>query len=314
MSGPNNHGAIRLGVDFGGTKIEAAAITPDGAYAARLREPNPGGYDAALETVARLVEAVERETGPVARLGVGMPGSVSPRTGAIRNANSVWLNGRPFRQDLEARLNRPVRLANDANCLALSEASDGAAAGARVVFAAIVGTGCGGGVVVDGRIVEGANGIGGEWGHTPLPWPGPDELPPNPCWCGRAGCLETYISGTGLERDYARHAAPAPTPQTAPLRAPAIVAAARAGEPVAAAALDRYIDRLGRGLAVIADILDPDVMVLGGGMSNVDELYARVPAVLAERMFSDICETRLARARHGDSSGVRGAAWLWPLE
>ena len=297
---------IRLGVDFGGTKIEAAAIAPDGSYAARVREPNPGRYEAALETVARLVQAVERETGPVPRVGVGMPGSVSPRTGALRNANSVWLNGRPFREDLERTLGRPVRLANDANCLALSEASDGAAAGERVVFAAIIGTGCGGGVVLDGRIIEGANGIGGEWGHTPLPWPGPDELPANLCWCGRLGCLETYVSGTGLERDYAGHAEP--------LRAPDIVAAARAAEPVAAAALDRYVDRLGRGLAVIADILDPDVIVLGGGMSNVDELYARVPPVLAERMFSDVCETRLVRARHGDSSGVRGAAWLWPLE
>ncbi|MDP8916658.1 MAG: ROK family protein [Pseudomonadota bacterium] len=297
---------IRLGVDFGGTKIEAAAITPDGAYAVRVREPNPGTYDAALDTVARLVEAVEKEAGPAPRLGVGMPGSVSPRTGAIRNANSVWLNGRPFREDLEARLGRPVRLANDANCLALSEASDGAGAGARVVFAAIIGTGCGGGVVVDRRIVEGANGIGGEWGHTPLPWPGPDELPANPCWCGRRGCLETYVSGTGLERDYAQGAPP--------LRAPEIVAAAEAGEPRAAAALDRYVDRFGRGLAVIADVLDPDVIVLGGGMSNVEALYARVPPVLAERMFSDVCETRLVKARHGDSSGVRGAAWLWPID
>jgi fructokinase len=308
MSADSGQGGVRLGVDFGGTKIEAAAIGPDGGYVARVREPNPGGYEAALETVARLVEAVERETGPVGRLGVGMPGSVSPRTGAIRNANSVWLNGRPFREDLEARLGRPVRLANDANCLALSEASDGAAAGARVVFAAIIGTGCGGGVVVDGRIVEGVNGIAGEWGHTPLPWPEARELPLHPCWCGRAGCLETYISGTGLERDYALHAG-----EAAGLRAPAIVAAAQAGEPAAAAAIDRYVDRLGRGLAVIADILDPDVIVLGGGMSNVEALYARVPPVLAERMFSDVCETRLAPAVHGDSSGVRGAAWLWPL-
>lgn len=297
---------IRLGVDFGGTKIEAAAIAPDGGFAARVREPNPGRYDAALETVTRLVEAVERDTGPIARIGVGMPGSVSPRTGTIRNANSVWLNGRPFREDLERTLGRPVRLANDANCLALSEASDGAAAGAGVVFAAILGTGCGGGVVVNGRIVEGANGIGGEWGHTPLPWPGPDELPAVPCWCGRSSCLETYISGSGLERDYARHAEP--------LRGSEIVAAAHAGQPAAVAALDRYVDRLGRALAVVADILDPDVIVLGGGMSNVEALYDCVPPVLAERMFSDVCETRLVRAEHGDSSGVRGAAWLWPLE
>lgn len=296
---------IRLGVDFGGTKIEAAAITPDGAYAARVREPNPGSYHAALDSVARLVEAVERETGPVARLGVGMPGSVSPKTSAIRGANSVWLNGRPFRDDLEAKLGRPVRLANDANCLALSEASDGAGAGTRVVFAVIVGTGVGGGVVVDGRIVDGANGIAGEWGHMPLPWPEADELPAEACWCGRLGCMEVYVSGKGFERDHARGAAP--------LNGPEIVAAARAGDRQAASTLDRYIDRLGRGLAVIADIIDADVIVLGGGMSNVDELYARVPAVMAERMFSDVCDTRLVQAKHGDSSGVRGAAWLWPL-
>ena len=298
---------IRLGVDFGGTKIEAAAIDAQGAYVARLREPNPGGYEDALATVVRLVEGVERATGAVARVGVGAPGSVSPRTGMIRNANSTWLNGRPFHHDLERALGRPVRIANDANCLALSEASDGAAAGARVVFAAIVGTGCGGGVVVDGAIVEGANGVGGEWGHSPLPWPSSDELPAHRCWCGRAGCLETYVSGTGFEADYRQ--------ATGTSRKGAdIVAAMRGGEPAAVAAFDRYVDRLGRGLAVVGDIIDPDVIVLGGGMSNVDELYERLPAAYAERLFSDACATRIVRAAHGDSSGVRGAAWLWPLE
>ena len=298
---------IRVGVDFGGTKIEAAAIDADGRYAARVREPNPGGYDEALGTVLRLVEAVERETGLVERVGVGAPGSVSPRTGMIRNANSTWMNGRPFHLDLERALGRPVRIANDANCLALSEASDGAAAGARVVFAAILGTGCGGGVVVDGAIVEGANGVGGEWGHMPLPWPRPDELPAHRCWCGREGCLETYISGTGFEADYRLATGAART-------APDIVAAMRGGEADAAAAFDRYVDRLGRGLAVVGDIIDPDVIVFGGGMSNVPELYERVPPVFAERLFSDAAATRFVPAKHGDSSGVRGAAWLWPLD
>jgi fructokinase len=295
-----------LGVDFGGTKIEAAAISADGGFVARVRAPNPGGYDAALETVAGLVAEVERTTGPIARVGVGMPGSPSPRSGVIRGANSVWLNSRPFREDLERRLARPVRIANDANCLALSEAADGAAAGASSVFAAILGTGCGGGVVVDGRIVEGSNGIGGEWGHTPLPWPDAHEWPAPVCWCGRAGCLELYVSGTGFERDYAQ-SAPA-------LSGPDLAAAMRAGEPGATAAFDRYVHRLGRGLAVICDVLDPEVIVLGGGMSNVDELYARLPPVIARYVFSDVWETAVVKAAHGDSSGVRGAAWLWPLD
>jgi len=296
----------RLGIDFGGTKIEAAAITPEGDFAARVRAPNPGEYQAALATVRELVEAVEARTGPIGRVGVGIPGSVSPRTGRVRNANSVWLNGRTFREDLEATLERPVRLANDANCFALSEAGDGAGAGAKVVFGAILGTGCGGGVVVDGRLLDGANGVAGEWGHTPLPWPAADEPPSYPCWCGRTMCLETFISGTAFERDHAR---------TGPaLRGAEIVEAARAGDPEAGAALERYIDRLGRALAVIADVLDPEVIVLGGGMSNIDALYARAPAVMAAHMFSDVCETRIVPARHGDSSGVRGAAWLWPLE
>ena len=298
---------IRIGVDFGGTKIEAAAIDPEGRFAARVREPNPKGYEEALAAVARVVEAVERETGPVKRVGVGAPGSVSPRTGMIRNANSTWMNGRPFHLDLEQALGRPVRIANDANCLALSEARDGAAAGARVVFAAILGTGCGGGVVVDGAIVDGANGVGGEWGHMPLPWPRADELPPHRCWCGREGCLETYVSGTGFEADYRLASG-------MPRQGPDIVAAMRRGEAAASEAFERYVDRLGRALAVVGDIIDPDVIVLGGGMSNVDELYERVPPVFAERLFSDACETRIVKAAHGDSSGVRGAAWLWPLE
>lgn len=296
---------IRIGVDFGGTKIEAAAIDVTGAVVARVRAPNPGAYAPSLETVRTLVAEAERTAGATGSVGVGMPGSVSPRTGLIRGANSVWLNGRPFREDLEAVLARPVRVANDANCMALSEAADGAAAGAAVVFGVIVGTGCGGGLVVDRRIVEGANGAGGEWGHTPLPWPSAEELAVPPCWCGRPGCMETWVSGPGFEADHARTTG-------RNWRAPEIMAAARAGDAGAAAAFDRYADRLGRGLAVVADVCDPDVFVFGGGMSNVPELYAAVRPALAGWLFSDVCETRLAPAAHGDSSGVRGAAWLWP--
>lgn len=296
---------IKVGVDFGGAKIEAAALDPAGAFLARVRAPNPGAYDAAIRTVCDLVAKVEAEAGGSGSVGVGAPGSVSPRTGVIRNANSVWLNGRAFREDLEAALGRPVRLANDANCLALSEALDGAATGASVVFAVILGSGCGGALVVDGALVEGANGIGGEWGHTPLPWARADETPGPECWCGRRGCLETWISGAGFRADDLAHTGRERSGQE-------IVAAARQGEPEAAAALDRYIDRLARGLAMICDIVDPDVLVFGGGMSNVAELYGRLPAAIAPHVFADTWTARLAPAHWGDSSGVRGAARLWP--
>jgi fructokinase len=297
---------IRVGVDFGGTKIEAAALDPDGHFVARVRAPNPGAYEAALDAVRNLVARAEDEAGSLAAsVGIGMPGSVSPKTGLIRNANSLYLNGRPFGRDLEQALGRPVRLANDANCLALSEAVDGAAAGAEVVFAAILGTGCGGGLVAGGGLVEGRNRIAGEWGHTPLPWPRADELPAPACWCGKAGCLELYISGRGLEADHARRGGDAAA-------AEAVVSRARAGDARAEAILDRYVDRLARGLAVIVNIVDPDAIVLGGGMSNVGELYERLPAALGGYVFSDVCDTPVLRAKHGDSSGVRGAAWLWP--
>ena len=286
---------IQIGVDFGGTKIEAAALDREGAFLSRLRAPNPGAYDAALETVRDLVERVEREAGGRGSVGVGAPGSVSPKTGVVRNANSTWLNGRTFREDLERALGRPVALANDANCLALSEAADGAAAGARIVFAVIIGTGCGGGVVVDGRLVEGANGVGGEWGHTPLPWPKAGEWPGPRCWCGRDGCLETWVSGTGLRRDFAAAAG-------RELTGEAIVQAARAGDPDAAAAFDRYIDRLGRALAMVCNILDPDVFVFGGGVSNAPELY--------ERLAADGRKIRLFRSLGGEAHAAQVGRFL----
>ena len=291
---------IRIGVDFGGSKIEAAALARDGRMVARVRRPSPPAYDAALDAVADLVEEVERQAGVrAAAVGVGGPGSISPASGLIRNANSTHLNGKPFPEDLARRLKRPVRYANDADCLALSEATDGAGAGAGVVFAAILGTGCGGGVVAHGRLIEGRNSFAGEWGHLPLPWATGDEHPGPDCWCGRRGCLELWVSGTGFARDAG---GPAKT----------VVAAARAGEQEAQAAFDRYVDRLARGLAIVCNLIDPEVIVLGGGMSNVDELYPRLPAAIAPHVFSDAFATPVRRAEHGDSSGVRGAAWLWP--
>jgi fructokinase len=299
---------IRIGVDFGGTKIEAAALDADGAERARERRPNPGTYDGALQMVAELVQRVRQQSGaPRGPVGVGVPGSVSPTTGLMRGANSVWLNGRDFASDLVQALGVPVRLANDANCLILSEATDGAAAGAQgAAFGAILGTGCGGGVAVDGKLLEGANGVAGEWGHTPLPWPSEQDKAPR-CWCGRKGCLETFVSGTALAADHARATGRRMT-------AEAVVAAARTGDRWAAEALDRYIERLGRALAVVADLIDPSVIVLGGGMSNVEELYEGLPGAIAPHVFSDVWGARIVRAAHGDSSGVRGAARLWPLE
>jgi fructokinase len=299
---------IRIGVDFGGTKIEAAALDEAGGERARLRLPNPGGYDAALTTVAELVEQARQQSGaPHGPVGVGIPGSVSPSTGLIRGANSTWLNGRDFATDLTVAIGCPVRLANDANCLALSEAIDGAAAGARgAVFAAILGTGVGGGVVVNGELLQGAHGVAGEWGHTPLPWPTAHDKAPA-CWCGRKGCLETYLSGPGLSNDHA-----CATGQK--LRAEAVIAAARDGDRWAKATLDCYIDRLGRALAVMIDLIDPAVIVLGGGLSNVGELYERLPDAVRPHVFSDAWSAPIVKAVHGDSSGVRGAARLWPLE
>ncbi|HVZ99305.1 MAG TPA: ROK family protein [Caulobacterales bacterium] len=297
-------GPIKIGVDFGGTKIEVAVLDNAGAVVHRARAPNPGAYGAAIDAVCGLVRDAETALGAKGTVGVGAPGSVSPRTGLMRNANSIWLNGKSFREDLAAALGREVRLANDANCLALSEAVDGAGAGGRVVFAVIVGTGCGGGLVVDGKLIEGATGVAGEFGHMPLPWLKEDEFPGPQCWCGKRNCLETWVSGSGLQRDFAARYGRV-------MQAEAIVNAARAGEADAKAALDAYIDRLARGLAAVCNIVDPDIFVLGGGMSNVGELYAALPDRIRAYIFSDIWDGDLRPAKWGDSSGVRGAARLW---
>ncbi len=295
---------LAFGVDLGGTKIEIAAIGGDGRELARRRIPTPReDYGATVEAVARLIEEEEARLGSRGTVGMGHPGAISPATGLIKNANSTWLNGRPLHTDLAARLDREVVLANDANCLALSEATDGAAAGARIVFAVILGTGVGGGIAVDGKVLDGANAIAGEWGHNPLPWPEPDELPGPRCWCGLEGCQETWLSGPGLAADHRRVSG-----QT--LDGPAIVAAAAAGDAAARASLERYTRRLARGLAAVVNLLDPDVIVLGGGLSRLDGLYTAIPELWRRWIFSDRVDTRLVPARHGDSSGVRGAAWL----
>jgi fructokinase len=297
--------AFRIGVDLGGTKIEAAAIDRDGRVHARRRVATPAGdYDGTIATVAGLVRGVEAELGSGLTVGVGIPGTAIPDTGLIKNANSTWLIGRPLGRDLEAALGRPVRLANDANCFALSEASDGDAARYSNVFGVILGTGVGGGVVIDGRIVAGANGIAGEWGHNPLPWPQPDELPGPACYCGRSGCIETFLSGPGLAADHRRH-------DGNPMTAEQIAAHAAEGDPNCRATLDRYAERLARALAHIINILDPDAIVLGGGLSGIKSLYAEVPRRWSRFVFSDTVITKLLSPRHGDSSGVRGAAWLW---
>lgn len=300
---------IRIGVDFGGTKIEAAALDSGGAIIARLRRPNPGAYRPALTVVAELVAAVEAEAGArAAQVGVGMPGSISPVTGEVRGANSTWLNGKPFDKNLAAALGKTVRVANDANCFALSEAVDGAGQDGTVVFGVIIGTGCGGGVVSHKEALDGKNFIAGEWGHTPLPWIEPDEYRSQKCWCGRWDCMERYVAGSAFVRHYKAAGGEA-------ANGAEIVARARAGEALAEQELERYISRLGRGLAMICDILDPDIIVLGGGMSNTDELYTdRLRKAVEKPLFSDQFITPIRRPVHGDSSGVRGAAWLWPWD
>lgn len=295
---------MRIGIDMGGTKIEVISLDRAGQERFRKRVPSPrGDYDGTLEAIAGLIADAERAAGP-GTVGIGMPGAVSPATGLVKNANSTWLNGRRLAEDLTTKLRRPLRLANDANCLALSEAADGAAAGSAVVFAVIIGTGTGGGVVVNGRAVVGANAIAGEWGHNPMPWPEAGEWPGPPCYCGRTGCIETFLSGPGMARDHQRETGEA-------IDAHAIAARAAGGDAGAAATLERYQQRLARALASIINVLDPDVIVVGGGLSNIDQLYTRVPEIWPEYVFSDHVATRLLKAMYGDSSGVRGAAWLW---
>jgi fructokinase len=296
---------MRIGIDLGGTKIEGIAIADDGRERLRRRVPAPrGDYEATLDAIVNLVHDMERETGGAGTVGIGIPGTLSPATGLVKNSNSTWLIGKTLGDDLPRRLNRPVRFANDANCFALSEATDGAGAGAAIVFGVIVGTGTGGGVVVNGHVVTGANAIAGEWGHNPLPAPRNDERPGPTCYCGRSGCIEVFLSGPGLTADYAR-AGGMYTP------AEGIARLANAGDAGAVAAMERYEDRMARALGSVINVIDPDVVVLGGGLSNIARLYDNVPTLWAPYVFSDRVDTRLVRATHGDSSGVRGAAWLW---
>jgi fructokinase len=301
---------LRVGIDLGGTKIEGLALDAGGREIARQRVATPtGDYQATLAAIVALVGALESAAGGRASVGIGIPGTISPATGLIKNANSVCLIGHALDQDLERRLGRPVRLANDADCFALSEASDGAGAGARSVFGVILGTGVGGGLVYDGSLIAGPNAIAGEWGHNPLPWPRVwphgDERPGPPCYCGRLGCIETFLSGPGLARDYAAATGSAAVPE-------AIVAAAESGDAAACGSLERYADRLARALATVINIFDPEVVVLGGGLSRVASLYEEIPRRWGAWIFSDRVDTRLRPPAHGDSSGVRGAAWLWP--
>jgi fructokinase len=297
---------FRIGVDLGGTKIEAIALAADGTIAVRRRIPTPRhDYRGTLDAIASLVHDIEREIRQTATVGVGMPGAISPATGLVKNANSTWLIGQPLSEHLSELLGRPVRFANDANCFALSEASDGAAAGATCVFGVIVGTGTGGGVVVNGQALTGPHAIAGEWGHNSLPRPRLDEVPGPPCYCGHHGCIETFLSGPGLARDHEQATGQKADPAE-------IARLADVGDPDAVVTLSRYEDRMARALASIINVLDPDVIVLGGGMSNVARLYERVPAIWARYVFSDRVDTRLVPPRHGDSSGVRGAARLWP--
>ena len=298
---------IRIGVDLGGTKIEFVALERDGRELHRHRIATPRfEYEGTVRAIAEAVEGIEKKLGRTATVGIGIPGTISTKTSLVKNANSTWLNGKPFDRDLSRVLRREVRCANDANCLAVSEATDGAGAGQHVVFAVILGTGCGGGIAVDGRVHSGSNGVAGEWGHNTLPWMRPEEYPGPPCYCGRNGCIESWISGTGFAADYERAT-------KVSLKGPEIIARSAAGEPAALAALDRFEDRLTRGLAQVINLLDPEVIVLGGGASQIPRIYQNVPGRLKEYVFGREAETHVLPAKHGDASGVRGAAWLWPL-
>ncbi|EBS8367377.1 fructokinase [Salmonella enterica subsp. diarizonae serovar 50:z:-] len=301
---------MRIGIDLGGTKTEVIALDDAGEQRFRHRLPTPReDYQQTIETIAVLVDMAEQATGQTGSVGIGIPGSLSPYTGVVKNANSTWLNGQPFDNDVSRRLKREVRLANDANCLAVSEAVDGAAAGAQTVFAVIIGTGCGAGVALNGQTHIGGNGTAGEWGHNPLPWMDDDELRYReeiPCYCGKQGCIETFISGTGFATDYQRLSGKA-------LKGDEIIRLVDTQDAVAELVISRYELRLAKALAHVVNILDPDVIVLGGGMSNVERLYKTVPSLMKSFVFGGECETPVRKAQHGDSSGVRGAAWLWPL-
>lgn len=296
---------MRIGIDLGGTKIEGIALDDAGVELIRRRIPTPqGDYQATLVEIQSLIKYIEAETGQHGSIGVATPGAISPATGLMKNSNSVCMNGKPMFKDLSDLLNREIKIANDANCFALSEATDGAAQGAPVVFGIIIGTGTGGGIVVDGKILAGPNAIAGEWGHNPLPWPQDIELPGPECYCGKNGCIETYLSGPGMTRDHELYA-------NIILDAQTIVGKARFGDEDASETLQRYEDRLARSLAQLMNILDPDVIVLGGGMGNIKRLYKNVPKLWGAYVFSDQVSTKLLPPKYGDSSGVRGAAWLW---
>ena len=299
---------MRIGIDLGGTKIEGIALEDNGKIVYRERIDTPrDDYAATVNALCQLVQTIEQRTGEQGSIGIGIPGTISPATGLVKNANSTWLIGQPLNKDLEQQLQRPVRIANDANCFAVSEASDGAATGAAIVFGVIIGTGTGGGICVNGRPLVGANAIGGEWGHNPLPWPTPEESPGPECYCGLHGCIETWLSGTGFANRFREQ-----TGQS--LSAPEIIALVEQGDEQAELALQQYEQRMARGLASIINVVDPDVIVLGGGMSNVERLYDTVPSLWGDYVFSDRVDTRLVPPKHGDSSGVRGAAWLWEKE
>jgi len=298
---------MRIGIDLGGTKIEALALDEKGTELARHRIDTPrADYDGTIKAIVGLAGRMEEMTGSVGSVGIGFPGSVSGVTGLVKNSNSTWLNGRPLHHDLAVAFGREVRVANDANCLAVSEATDGAAAGRHTVFAVILGTGCGGGVAIDGHVHDGPNGVAGEWGHNPLPWPTPEEYPGPVCYCGKRGCMEMWVSGTGVALDYKNTTGRELTTRE-------IMVDFETGDPAAAAAVERLEDRLARGLAQVINILDPDVIVVGGGVSRVQHLYETVPKKLAAYVFGGEASTPVVQAMYGDASGVRGAAWLWPL-
>lgn len=296
---------MKIGIDLGGTKIEGIALDDNGVELVRHRIATPqGNYEATLDAIKQLVAHIETSTAQTGTVGIGTPGAISPVTSLMKNSNSVCMNGMPLLQDLTTVLQRDIRIANDANCFALSEATDGVAQGARTVFGVIVGTGTGAGIVVDGKILVGPNAIAGEWGHNPLPWPLDIELPGPECYCGKQGCIETFVSGPGMTRDHELYA-------NVILESEIIVAKARFGDEDALETMQRYEDRLARGLAHVINIIDPDVIVLGGGMGNIKRLYKNIPTLWGRYVFSDQVETRLSAPKFGDSSGVRGAAWLW---